>query len=144
LLFADGHVLNVRAHAGYRVHLECELPYGALSGSVTRSSGRRSTDALAAPPGAAARETLSPGSGTKRLLCILVQSTSECKTRGEERGTGIQEVKSIRTTRNQFHSQRRFRAPSKPCLIATFLLRFQRSRVMAGLERSVKRAVPVF
>ena len=22
LLFADGHVLNVRAHAGYRVHLE--------------------------------------------------------------------------------------------------------------------------
>jgi uncharacterized protein DUF2797 len=43
LLFADGHVLNVRAHAGYRVHLECEPPDGALSGCLTRSSGRAST-----------------------------------------------------------------------------------------------------
>jgi hypothetical protein len=29
-----------------------------------------------------------PGSVTKRLLCLPVQSTSECKTRGEERWHG--------------------------------------------------------
>ena len=32
----------------------------------------------------------------------------------------------MRTTRNQFHGQMRSRTPAKPCLIATFLLRFQR------------------
>jgi hypothetical protein len=32
LLFAEGQVLNVRAHAGYRVCLEFEPPDGALSG----------------------------------------------------------------------------------------------------------------
>ena len=65
------------------------------------------------------------GSVTKRLLCIPVQSTYKCTTRGEERGTGLQEVKPIRTSRNHFHSTMRSHAPSKPCLIATLLLRFR-------------------
>ena len=71
------------------------------------------------------RDTLCPGSVTKRLLCIHVQSTYECKTRGEERGTVLHEVKPMHTTRNQFHSKMRSHAPSKPSLIATFLLRFR-------------------
>src|SRR5262249_90143 len=44
----------------------------------------------------------------------------------EKRGSIVlQEVKPMRTTRNQFHGKMRSRAHSKPCLIATFLLRFQ-------------------
>ena len=43
LLFEDGHVLNVRAHAGYRVHLEFEPYDGVRSGCVPRASDRAST-----------------------------------------------------------------------------------------------------
>jgi hypothetical protein len=39
-------------------------------------------------------------------------------------GTVLHEVKPTRTTRNQCYGKMRSRAPSKPCLRATFLLRF--------------------
>src|SRR5262249_6072808 len=45
--------------------------------------------------------------------------------KGKRRDTVLQEVKPMRTTRNQFHNKRRSRTPAKPCLLATFLLRFQ-------------------
>src|SRR4029434_7781595 len=43
---------------------------------------------------------------------------------GKRDGTVLQEVKPMRTTRNHFQGKMRSRAPSKSCLIATFLLRF--------------------
>ena len=54
-------------------------------------------------------------------------SRAPMRARHEEKrgGTVLQEVKPMRTTRNQCHSQMRSRAPSKPCLRATFLLRFR-------------------
>jgi hypothetical protein len=42
----------------------------------------------------------------------------------------------MRTTRNQFHGKMRSRAPSKPCLIATFLLRFHTMEGFGSLLRS--------
>ena len=53
------------------------------------------------------------------------------RARPEEKrgGTVFQEVKPMRTTRHQFHGQMHSRAPSKPCLRATFLLRFHRGMV---------------
>src|SRR5215471_19219134 len=39
-------------------------------------------------------------------------------------GTVLHEGKPMRTTRHPCHSKMRSHAPSKPCLIATFLLRF--------------------
>ena len=53
-----------------------------------------------------------------------VQSTYECKTRGEEQWHGPPRGEADAHTRNPFHAKMRSRAPSKLCLIATFLLRF--------------------
>jgi hypothetical protein len=64
------------------------------------------------------------GSGTQRLLCLPVQSTSERQTRGEEQWHGPPRGEADAHTRNPFHAKMRSRAPSKLCLIATFLLRF--------------------
>src|SRR4030095_985554 len=65
------------------------------------------------------------GSATKRLLCISVESTDECKTRGEEKWHCPPRGEADVQTRHPFHAKMSSRAPSKPCLIATFLLRFQ-------------------
>src|SRR5256885_2275498 len=43
---------------------------------------------------------------------------------GKRGGSGLHEGKPMHTTRHQCHSKMRSHAPSKPCLIATFLLRF--------------------
>src|SRR5215468_10255463 len=64
------------------------------------------------------------GSVTKRLLCISVESTYECKTRGEEKWHCPPRGEADAQTRHPFHAKMISRALSKPCLIATFLLRF--------------------
>ena len=64
------------------------------------------------------------GSVTKRFLCIPIQSTYECKTRGEEQWHCPPRGEADAQTRHPFHAEMSSRAPSKPCLIATFLLRF--------------------
>jgi hypothetical protein len=51
-------------------------------------------------------------------------------------GTVLHEVKPTRTTRNQCYGKMRSRAPSKPCLRATFLLRFL-TRTLVGHGQTV-------
>jgi len=70
------------------------------------------------------RSMLRRGSVTKRLLYISVQSIYECKTRGEEQWHCPPRGEADAQTRHPFHAEMSSRAPSKPCLIATFLLRF--------------------
>jgi hypothetical protein len=72
------------------------------------------------------------GSVTKRFLCIPVQSTYECKTRGEEKGRCPPRGEADAHTRKPCHATMSSRAPSKPYLIATFLLRFQSLVVMSA------------
>ena len=64
------------------------------------------------------------GSVTKRLLCISVESPYECKTRREEQWHCPPRGEADTYTRHPCHAKMSSRAPSKPCLIATFLLRF--------------------
>jgi hypothetical protein len=68
------------------------------------------------------------GSVTKRVLCIAVESTYECKTRGEEPWHCPPRGEADTYTRHPFHAKMSSRAPSKPCLRATFLLRFPRRK----------------
>ena len=42
----------------------------------------------------------------------------------------------MRTTRHQFHGKIRSRAPSKPCLIATFLFRFHAREALEVVEHT--------
>src|SRR5215831_2836914 len=65
------------------------------------------------------------GSVTKRLLCISGESTDECKTRGEEQWHCPSRGEAAAHTHHPFHAKMNARAPSKRCLLATFLLRFQ-------------------
>src|SRR6266446_5077787 len=65
------------------------------------------------------------GSVTKRLPCIPIQSTYECKTRGEEKWHCPPRGEANAHTRKTCHAKMNSHAPSKPCLIATFLLRFR-------------------
>jgi hypothetical protein len=79
------------------------------------------------------------GSVTKRLLCLPVQSIYECQTRGEEQGHCPPRGEADAQTRKLCHAKMRSRAPSKPYLIATFLLRFQRvppAKPTGGILRS--------
>src|SRR4029453_4618411 len=46
---------------------------------------------------------------------------------GKRGGPVLHEGKPMHTTRHQCPSKMRYHAPSKSCLIATFLLRFQRA-----------------
>ena len=69
------------------------------------------------------------GSITKKLLCIPVQSTSECKTRGEEQWPCPPRGEADAQTRKPCHAKMRSRAPSKPYLIATFLIPIGAERV---------------
>jgi hypothetical protein len=96
-------------------HLQrwCKLVCGKTS------CGRRGTT----PADAASR----PGSVTKRFLGIPIQSTYECKTRGEGKWHCPPRGKADAQTRKPCHATMGSRAPSKPCLIAPFLLRFRRS-----------------
>src|SRR5215510_9192741 len=66
----------------------------------------------------------SDGSVTKRVLCIPLQSTYECKTRGEEQWPCPPRGEADAQPRHPFHAKMNSRALSKPCLRATFLLRF--------------------
>src|SRR5882672_109860 len=66
------------------------------------------------------------GSVTKRVLCIPVQSTYECKIRGEEQWHYPPRGEADAQTRKPCHVKMSSRSPSKPCLRATFLLRFLR------------------
>jgi hypothetical protein len=61
------------------------------------------------------------GSVTKRFLGLPVQSTYECKTRGEEKWHYPPRGEADAQTRKLCHAKMRSRAPSKPCLRATFL-----------------------
>src|SRR5215470_9113638 len=69
----------------------------------------------------------SNGSVTARLMCIPIQSTYEYKTRGEEQRHCPPRGKADAQTRHPCHAKMSSRAPSKPCLSATFLLCFSGS-----------------
>jgi len=75
------------------------------------------------------------GSVTKRFLCIPIQSTYECKTRGEEQWHGPPRGEADAHIRNPFQAKMRSRAPSKLCLIATFLLRFHSGSFMESTSK---------
>src|SRR5206468_3086488 len=83
---------------------------------------------------------VSPGSVTKRLLCIPVQSTYRYKTRGEEQWHGPPRGETDAQTRKTCHAKMNSHAPSKPYLIATFLLRFHEgSRCLENFSRRGRR-----
>src|SRR4029450_11592021 len=71
-------------------------------------------------------QRIAGGSVTKRLLCIALQSTYKCKTRGEEQWHCPPRGEADPHTRNPFHATSSSRAPAKACLIASCVLRFQR------------------
>ena len=76
------------------------------------------------------------GSVTKRFLGIPVQSTYECKTRGEGKWHCPPRGKADAHTRKPCHAPMSSRAPSKPCVIAPFLFRFQPKTFIISLNRS--------
>src|SRR4029434_6722143 len=56
----------------------------------------------------------------------LSRAPRSARHEGKRGGPVLHEEKPMHTTRHQCPSKMRSHAPSKPCLIATFLLRFQR------------------
>ena len=86
--------------------------------------GSASTEKNPASPGHVDMSTPTDGSGTKRLLCIPVQSTYQYKTRGEEQWHCPPRGEADAHTRKPCYAEMGLRAPSKPCLRATFSFRF--------------------
>src|SRR5215471_8366730 len=70
------------------------------------------------------------GSVTKGCCASLSRAPMSARHEGKRGGPVLHEGKPMHTTRHQCHSKMRSHAPSKPCLIATFLLRFRHTLQM--------------
>src|SRR5215471_11073600 len=112
-----------RPHCASTRPRQCRAVRTAQSAPARRDVGR-SLCAEWRPAVLSSRCYTCTGSVTKRLLCIPVLSTYECKTRGEEKWHCPPRGEADAQTRKPCHAQMSSRAPSKPCLRATFLLRF--------------------
>jgi hypothetical protein len=67
------------------------------------------------------RHAYRSGSVTQRFLCIPVQSTTECTTRGKEPWHCPPKGEAEAHTRKPCHAKMSSRAPAKPCVRATFV-----------------------